>query len=106
MVLHGAENCHAVCLQNVRFIETTCDLSGRTWEVSERSIKRYWEMFQGFLGSARGLRGAVIGVGKTQPGQDFYFQGFHFLCIGFTGFVVVALGVQGAVHQQMGVVRL
>ena len=45
----------------------------------------------------------LIRVFKPQLAHDVAFVSFHFLGVGFAGFMVPALGVQRAVNQQVGV---
>ena len=47
---------------------------------------------------ARGALTICVRIGKTEVAEDFRFDAFHFLCIGRV-FVIVALGVQCAVHD-------
>ena len=44
-----------------------------------------------------------VRVGKTQFGEDACLLGLHRIRVGITGLVVQALRMQGAMHQQMGV---
>ena len=44
-----------------------------------------------------------VRVGKTQLGKNACLLGLHRIRVGITGLVVQALRMQGAMHQQMGV---
>ena len=47
----------------------------------------------------------TIGVGETQLRQSATFRCFHLLRVFVAGFVVVALQMQDAMHDQVGIVR-
>ena len=49
---------------------------------------------------------SAVRIGDAQPGQNFYLISFHVFGILRTGFMVPALGMQRAMHQQMRIVGL